>query len=204
MDNTYIELKVDSYNSIGFSSDIKKLELDEYWEELSHQNINIELYEVNDLDEHKNIAYLNGYFYDFNYIYDYGVDLFSTFDEINGDTSNIYNVLFENDEIKPEFETYCDNIFYIDRIYVKKAYRNKGHAKFILSELENILKYICKINVGIIIVCAQPFEKENNKEKMIRDNKGLTNKLINLYKKSGFKEVKTNNKEPYLIKICNP
>ena len=45
---------------------------------------------------------------------------------------------------------------------------------------------------------------DNNKEKMIRDNKELTNKLVNLYKKSGFKEVKYNNKEPYLIKICNP
>ncbi len=63
---------------------------------------------------------------------------------------------------------------------------------------------MCKISIGIIIVCAQPFEKDNNKVKMIRDNKELTNKLVNLYKKSGFKEVKYNNKEPYLIKICNP
>ncbi len=121
MNNTYLELKVDSYNSIGFSSDTLKLELDEFYENLSYQNIDIVLEEVNDLDEHKNIAYLSGYFYDFDYIYEYNIDILSTFDDLSGDTSNIYSILFEDDEIRPEYETYCDNIFYIDRIYVEKV-----------------------------------------------------------------------------------
>ncbi|MCM1053502.1 MAG: GNAT family N-acetyltransferase [Ruminococcus sp.] len=204
MDNTHLELNVKSDNSIYIDEDLKKINLEEYSESLSFQYITIALDEVNeDTEEHKNIAYLIGYFYDFDYIYDYGTDLFSAFNMTDGDTSELYSILFDNNQIKPEYDTYCANIFYINRIYVEKKYRNKGYAKFILNQIEDILKYIVKINVGLVIVCAQPYEKENNTEKMLRDNQELRNRLVSLYKQCDFKEVETNSNMSYLIKICD-
>ncbi len=132
-------------------------------------------------------------------MYNYGQSIFDAFDMVSGDTCELYNVLFDrNGYIKDEYESFCDNVFYIDRLYVEKDYRNKGYAKLMLNQIGEIIKYVAKLNVGIITVCAQPFERNGDKDEMIDDDK-LKRKLIELYKNTGFQE--TDNTYDYLVKV---
>ena len=109
-------------------------------------------------------------------------------------------ILYEDDMIKEEYESMWPNVFYIERLYVGKEYRNKGYAKTLLNEISNIIRDILKLNVGQIIVYANPFEVNNGNDEMIKNNKVLSNKLLNLYKTTGFKEI--DDDPSYLIKVC--
>ena len=202
MEEDFLEIKVNvGYPEIALYRYPSKIDFSDLSESLSYCSVTIELVETNESEsKQKTIASLFGYFYDVEYMYNYGQSIFDAFDMVSGDTCELYNVLFDRDGyIKDEYESFCDNVFYIDRLYVEKDYRNKGYAKLMLNQIGEIIKYVAKLNIGIIAVCAQPFEINGNEEKMIKDNKELKRKLIELYKNIGFQE--TDNTYDYLVKV---
>lgn len=202
MEEDFLEIKVNvGYPEIALYRYPSKIDFSDLSESLSYCSVTIELVETNESEsKQKTIASLFGYFYDVEYMYNYGQSIFDAFDMVSGDTCELYNVLFDRDGyIKDEYESFCDNVFYIDRLYVEKDYRNKGYAKLMLNQIGEIIKYVAKLNIGIIAVCAQPFEINGNEEKMIKDNKELKRKLIELYKNTGFQE--TDNTYDYLVKV---
>lgn len=202
MEEDFLEIKVNvGYPEIALYRYPSKIDFSDLSESLSYCTVTIELVETNESEsKQKTIASLFGYFYDVEYMYNYGQSIFDAFDMVSGDTCELYNVLFDRDGyIKDEYESFCDNVFYIDRLYVEKDYRNKGYAKLMLNQIGEIIKYVAKLNIGIIAVCAQPFEINGNEEKMIKDNKELKRKLIELYKNTGFQE--TDNTYDYLVKV---
>lgn len=202
MEENFLEIKVNvGYPEIALYRYPSKIDFSDLSESLSYCPVTIELVETNESEsKQKTIASLFGYFYDVEYMYNYGQSIFDAFDMVSGDTCELYNVLFDrNGYIKDEYESFCDNVFYIDRLYVEKDYRNKGYAKLMLNQIGEIIKYVAKLNIGIIAVCAQPFEINGNEEKMIKDNKELKRKLIELYKNTGFQE--TDNTYDYLVKV---
>ena len=202
MEEDFLEIKVNvGYPEIALYRYPSKIDFSDLSESLSYCPVTIELVETNESEsKQKTIASLFGYFYDVEYMYNYGQSIFDAFDMVSGDTCELYNVLFDrNGYIKDEYESFCDNVFYIDRLYVEKDYRNKGYAKLMLNQIGEIIKYVAKLNIGIIAVCAQPFEINGNEEKMIKDNKELKRKLIELYKNTGFQE--TDNTYDYLVKV---
>lgn len=202
IDDSYLEMKVNfGRPNLEFNKPLEKFEFNELSDLISYYPITIELIEKSDgNDIQKTIVSLSGYFYDMDYIYKYGQSLFDTFDMCSDDTNKLYDILFDDEEnIKIDYQTLSGNIFYLDRIYVERDYRNKGYAKLLLKQLEDLIKYVVKLKVGIIVVCAQPFEKYGAEEKMIRDDKPLKRKLIELYKNVGFKD--TNSNYDYLVKI---
>ena len=202
MEEDFLEIKVNvGYPEIALYRYPSKIDFSDLSESLSYCSVTIELVETNESEsKQKTIASLFGYFYDVEYMYNYGQSIFDAFDMVSGDTCELYNVLFDrNGYIKDEYESFCDNVFYIDRLYVEKDYRNKGYAKLMLNQIGEIIKYVAKLNIGIIAVCAQPFEINGNEEKMIKDNKELKRKLIELYKNTGFQE--TDNTYDYLVKV---
>lgn len=202
MEEDFLEIKVNvGYPEIALYRYPSKIDFSDLSESLSYCSVTIELVETNESEsKQKTIASLFGYFYDVGYMYNYGQSIFDAFDMVSGDTCELYNVLFDRDGyIKDEYESFCDNVFYIDRLYVEKDYRNKGYAKLMLNQIGEIIKYVAKLNIGIIAVCAQPFEINGNEEKMIKDNKELKRKLIELYKNTGFQE--TDNTYDYLVKV---
>lgn len=202
MEEEFLEIKVNiGCPEIALFDYPSKIDFSDLSESLSYCTVTIELVETNESEsKQKTIASLFGYFYDAEYMYNYGQSIFDAFDMVSGDTCELYNVLFDRDGyIKDEYESFCDNVFYIDRLYVEKDYRNKGYAKLMLNQIGEIIKYVAKLNIGIIAVCAQPFEINGNEEKMIKDNKELKRKLIELYKNTGFQE--TDNTYDYLVKV---
>ena len=202
MEEDFLEIKVNvGYPEIALYRYPSKIDFSYLSESLSYCPVTIELVETNESEsKQKTIASLFGYFYDVKYMYNYGQSIFDAFDMVSWDTFELYNFLFDRDGyIKDEYESFCDNVFYIDRLYVEKDYRNKGYAKLMLNQIGEIIKYVAKLNIGIIAVCAQPFEINGNEEKMIKDNKELKRKLIELYKNTGFQE--TDNTYDYLVKV---
>ena len=109
-------------------------------------------------------------------------------------------MLYEDDMIKEEYESIWPNVFYIERLYVEKEYRNKGNAKALLSKLGDITRDIFKLNVSQIIVYTNPFKVNNGDDEMIRNSRDLDEKLLQLYKIAGFEEI--DEAPRYLIKIC--
>ena len=204
MEEEFLEIKVNiGCPEIALFDYPSKIDFNYLSESLSYCPVTIELVETNEREtKQKVLASLFGYFFDIEYLYNYNQSIFDAFDMLSGDTCELYNILFDrNGFIKDEYqgENFCDNVFYIDRLYVEKNYRNRGYAKLLLNQIGEIIKYIAKLNVGIIAVCAQPFERDENGDKMITDNKELKRKLIELYKSTGFKE--TDNTYDYLVKV---
>lgn len=203
-EHSYLEMKVDVIRSdLEFDKSLKKFDFKELSDQISYYPITIELFEKNEEDNtQKSIAFLDGYYYDMDYIYDCNINPFDVFDMINVDTEVLYGILFdETGNVKPEYQMFNHNIFYLNRIYVEKEYRNNGYAKLLLNQLDEILKYIAKINVGIVVVCAQSFERNGIEEEMIRDDRKLKENLIKLYKNAGFKE--TDSYYDYLVKVID-
>ena len=132
---------------------------------------------------------------------DNGISTYEVFDMYSADTFNFYEILYEDDMINEKYESMWSNVFYIERLYVEKKYRNKVLMQILeIKGTNNIIRNILKLNVGQIIVYANPFEINNGADEMIRSNKVLNNKLLNLYKTTGFKEIDDN--PNYLIKVC--
>ena len=90
-----------------------------------------------------------------------------------------------------QFESFHSNIFYLDNVYVEEQYQNKGYATFILNNLADILSYICKISVGVIIIEPIPLEKVNNEYHYIPEDQKTIDKLIQLCKNVVIKESNT-------------
>lgn len=179
--------------------DNKHLEIDD--ESVCNYRIDINVIEK-DLDtmKEKTIASLKGVYFDLAYAMDNSISTYDVFDMYSADTFAFYEILYEDDMIKEEYESMWPNVFYIERLYVGKEYRNKGYAKTLLNEINDIIRDILKLNVGQIIVYANPFEVNNGNDEMIKNNKVLSNKLLNLYKTTGFKEI--DDDPSYLIKVC--
>lgn len=198
----YLELKINSRLAEIQLFNKEKINFEELEDTLSSYVVYLELVEKQeDSDEEELIATLRGNYFDIDYAWNHGLCLFDIFDMVSGDTNVISNIFFDEEQnLKSEFETDNGNIFYLDRIFVEKNHRNKGYAKLLLNQLDEIVRYILKLNAGIIVVCAQPFEKNNGKEKIIRNDKTLQNKLIKLYEENGFNLVK-DLKYKYLFKI---
>ena len=193
---TFLKAKVDIPDILY---EDKRIEL--FAEQICNCPITINIVEkdMNTMKE-KNIASLKGVYFDLEYAMNNDISTYEVFDMYSADTFSFYEILYEDDMIKEKYESMWSNVFYIERLYVEKEYRNKGYAKTLLNEINDIIRDILKLNVGQIIVYANPFEINNGADEMIRSNKVLNNKLLNLYKTTGFKEIDDN--PNYLIKVC--
>lgn len=201
-ENKFLELKVDFGRlPLEFSQPMTSFDFADLSEQVSYYPIGIQLFENDETYENQQlIATLNGFYYDLDYIHKYDIGLFDVLDMVSGDTNRIFDILIDKDGyVKKEFQEGNINVFYLDRIYTEERYRNKGYAKLLLNQIEDLIRIVLKLNAGIIVVCAQPFERDKDGDKMIRKNKELTDKLVKLYETAGFVQLQT--KEPYLMKI---
>ena len=157
MEEDFLEIKVEvGYPEIALFKHPTRINFSDSSEQLSYCSVMVKLVKTNEEDSKQEvIATLFGYFFDMEYMYNYGQSIFDAFDMISGDTCELYNILFDrNGFIKDEYQSqnFCDNVFYIDSLYVKNEYRNRGYAKLILNQIGEIIKYIAKLNIGILLI----------------------------------------------------
>ena len=90
----------------------------------------------------------------------------------------------------PDF-TYFDTILILDRITIKEKYRGKGIGSSIVKSLAYTMKY--QFGSGkAIFLCASDYESADKYGFDSEEYKEGTNKLVEFYKKFGFKVVKNN------------
>ena len=161
--------------------------------------IKIKLIKQGGVESIKNeVLEIEGILLDNEYLFDNDIHPLELYDSISQDTYDLYTIFFDNAMIKEEYNSFLsDNIFYLDTIYVNEKYRNKGFATAILSKLDSILKYIIGLNVGTIAIYSTPFKKEDKSIEYF-DDKELSDKLNNLFKKCDYKRISDSN---YFYKV---
>ena len=117
-----------------------------------------------------------------------GILSLDVFDIYNQETYDAYEVLFRDNDYKEELEVFNPNLFLLSEIMIEKDYRRQGYGTILITQLYEILKYVAKLNVGIISVV--PY---------ISENEELLNKMNNMFLSNGYKCV-DDNKE-YLYKV---
>lgn len=116
----------------------------------------------------------------------------SVFDYRDEDVYRAYQHLYDkNGELNDEFRGFAnDNFIYIDDIFIEPKYRNMGIGTEIVRNINNMIRYLLKLNVGCIFLFARPSEKDTEGEILrIMDNKSQQ-RLIKFYKNCGFQRIK--------------
>lgn len=155
--------------------------------------INILAKEIN-TDKYVKVGILHGRYFKLTKILNKGASLLDVFDSIDQDTYMLYDALIDEDGW---FNTdYCgiqSNVFYGERFFIEKAYRNKGLGEKILAQLDDVLNYSLNCDIGCYIILPNPIERiDDNNFRVIDDENiqnGLKKKLINFYKRCGYQEI---------------
>ena len=136
------------------------------------------------------ILKIKGILFDNEFIMNNHLNFFEIYDSIDGDVYSLYDAFFEDNHLKDKYYSISSpNIFYLDRLWVNKEYRNQGYATTILKQLYDILKYYIKLNVGVIAIYAQPYDIIDNSIENVIDE-DLSKKLYSLYEKCGYDSIK--------------
>ena len=205
MNNNYIiDIKL-GYEMMDFTITDSKLDLSESFDLLSIYPVKIEVLETNgeEESEKKLVATIIGYYFDLDYMRDENISLFEIFDGINQNIYDMYVALFDKEEYRNEFEVINENLFYLDTIVVEEDYRRNGYCKMLVEQLYEILRYIAKLNIGVIATSIYQYETNDNFDSIdniSQEEKEKINKsLINLFKKNNYKE--TSKDDTYLVRI---
>lgn len=198
------EIKIKTgYDKNIFYKENNKLDIISNSYTLSMYPVLIELRKYEKEQRGELIAEITGYYFDLDYMLNENISKFEIFDSGSGETYELYEALFDNDELLEEIETINQNIFYISDIYVSEEYRQAGYFTMIINQLDEILQYIAKLNVGVIATRIYEFEtcdKIDSIEHLTKEEKEtLKNKITNTLINADYKilEKDTN----YLVKV---
>lgn len=143
------EIKVHTgYENNLFFKENGELNITENIETLSMYPVRIELKKYT--EESKLIGTIYGYYFDIDFMENEKIPLFEIFDSISQEIYDLYEVLFKDNDYREEYEVFNPNLFYLSDIWVENEYRQEGYAKMLLDKLDQILRYVAKLNVGVI------------------------------------------------------
>ena len=158
-------------------------------------NIFIEILGMNiDTDENVKIGKMTGNFFESELVME-DADFHYLCDTIGTDLEHMATAIVdEYGNIKEEICEFDENLMYIDRIHIDEEYRGLGIASYVMNSLNTILEYAVNLSPNVLIVLPVP--QERDKEGLLCEMKNTTQKakckekLVELYKKLGFKEIK--------------
>lgn len=146
-----------------------------------------------DSDKEIEIGKLEGNLLEADIVMD-DANFYDVCDCVGADLEALASAIVDSDGyIREEICEYDENLMYIDRIYIEEKYRGLGIASYILNSLNEILEYSTNLNPHALILLPKPQEK--NKENRLANvsdkdkEKIYKYKLINLYRRLGFKKV---------------
>lgn len=177
--------------------------------DLTMTPVNIQLKKYEDEESEKDgeiIAEIYGYYMDLDYIQEENISLLDSFDWFSQELYDLYEVLFTDDEYREEFDVlFNPNLFYVSEIYVQEEYRQQGYATMLIDKLDQILRYVAKLNVGVIATELHEFETIDNidsiEELSDKEKQELQDKLKNILINNGYAVASANNN--YLVKVLN-
>lgn len=204
--NKEFQIKVISgYEKNIFFKEDNQLDIVGNIDNLSMYPIKIELRTYEEEQDGELIATIYGYYFDMDYIYNQNISPFEIFDSYSQDTYELYEALFKDNQYKEELEVFNPNLFYLDNIFVEENYRQYGYCKMLVNQLDEILKYIAKLNVGIIVTEIYSFETNDEidpiEELTDTEKQQLNQKLKNLFINNDYLFIENN--DNYLVKVLS-
>ena len=162
-------------------------------------NIQIRIYYVDDEGEELDVVgYGEGYFFEADFTrYDEGITFYELCDMVSQASYEMAGEIVDNYGWIEE--TFCDpydNIYYLDKFYIKPKYRNLGIGKYVINYMGELLEYICRLSTNVIILNPTPIEEQDGTVKRIKDDKEYKfrkKQLVKFYKSCGFKEMPNKN-----------
>lgn len=202
MKNYCIRVK-SGYGEATFFGVKDRFDIVESVDEVAMIPVNIELTTYNDTDDDRDlIATVYGYYFDLEYMYQENIHPFQVFDAYSQDTYELYGALFDDGQYKDKFEPFEPNVFYIDNVYVEEKYREKGYFTMLINQLDEILRYLGKLNVGVIatlVYIPQTDDKIDSIENLTyEEQEALKEKLKEVFIKNKYEYQEENN---FLVKI---
>ena len=201
------EIKIDTgyYKNYFFKED-NKLAITNNAYELSIYPVKIELRTCKDKESNQTgdlIATVLGYYFDMNFMLNEGIPLFDIFDGESQETYELYEALFKNHEYKENLNVFNPNLFYLYDIFVEDDYRQEGYCTLLINQLDEILQYVAKLNVGVIATKIYEFEsidKIDSIEHLTKKEKlELNKKLKNIFINNNYECLENNNDN--LVKV---
>ena len=151
--------------------------------------------------EEISIGKLEGNFFESEFAME-DTDFYQICDCAGRDLEPLAEAIIDKDgNVKENICEFHKNLMYIDRIYVEEKYRNIGIASFVIESISELLEYTVSLSPHTLILLPKPQEKNKEEELCnIEDEEEkeiCMKKLINLYKRLGFKKIRSSN---YMIK----
>ena len=198
MNNLEIRVRI-GYDDLASIYIDENLNFENEWDILSNYPVTIELvkyegdrYEDDDYKEEV-VGTLEGLYFDLSYMMNENVSFFDVFDSYDQSVHELYNVLFDGDEYKGEYEFLTPNLFYLTNININKEYQS--YKEKLLDKLDKILNYIGKLNVGLIATDIYAISAWNDEE----FNEEIKNDAKKLLNDTGYLVADDDNEE-YLVK----
>ena len=203
MDKQYqIKVKTGYENNIFFKVN-NQLDIVGNVENLAMTPVKIELRTFEEEQDGKLIASIYGYYFDMEYMCNEKIEPFEIFDGYSSDTYELYEALFEDNEYKEELEVFNPNLFYLDNIFIEEEYRQENYCTMLINKLDEILKYVAKLNVGVIATLIYSYEtidEIDEIESLTKEEKEiLKQKLKKIFIENDY--VIIDNKDDYLVKV---
>lgn len=204
--NQEFQIKVQSgYQHNIFLTKNNRLNITENIDTIGMYPVKIELRTYKEDQDGDIIATIYGYYFDIEYLNNENISPLEVFDAYSQETYDLYEALFRNDEYKEELEIFNPNLFYVSNIFVEEEYRQLGYCKMLVNQLDEILKYVAKLNVGIIATDIYSFETIDEidpiEELTKEEKQELEQKLTNLFLDNDYTIIENDNNDEYLVKV---
>lgn len=191
-----IIIKSSKCNYVSGTLEDNILDIEGNYEELLNEIFFFTIYETDNNSE-KEIGTIKMTYMDISMAEEIGYSTADLFDLIDSEKQGVQHYLFDEYDIPNS--NYIGNqldIIYIDEIFIKKKYRNKGIGSEIIYRLPELIKNMFKLKIGCLVLLANPIESKKGKLIGIRDKDKIEH-LISFYEKLGFDRIE---KTQYLVK----
>lgn len=142
-----------------------------------------------DCKEEDIVATVEGYFFNYNYIETYDIDIIDLADTISSDTCSAIVTLEEN-SLFTELDIGCRPLVcYLSRLYVYPKYRNNGIATYIYKNLQELFEYVTSGLISIFITLPCPQEPHLDAMWKNTGDEVMLKKMIRLLDKHEFKPI---------------
>ncbi len=196
-----IEIQASKHTSVCGIIENNELDIESSYEELLNELYFFTIYKL-DNNSKKELGTVEITYMDVSMAIQNGYSTYDLFDLIDSEKQAVCSYLFDKyDTPNNNYVGYNMDVVYIDKIFIKKEYRNQGIGSEIVSKLPELIRNMFKLKPGCLVLLANPFEMKKDDLVATKDTNKIE-KLISFYENQGFKRIEGTQ---YLVrKINNP
>lgn len=194
----FVIKKSDNKDNFSFSTNTSPLENADLWMEgYYYHRLDLGIY---DEDDKIKMADLTIYCFDLEKIEDGEVDLEYVADSINADVDSSMAILSAA-KLIPDDVWEKPMLCYIDKLYIKPEFRNKGIGSWLIKNVAELIKFYYDKEPYGFVIYPRPLDGRNPNDitEKLDTTSEMYQLMVNLIVKNGFAEIHETN---YFFKKC--